>query len=123
MSPKPIQSIEEPVASCGATRALLDQRHDQKHQGDADGHVDEEYPAPLVVVGNPATEGGPHRRRDDGGDAVDGARHPALLGWKAVRQDGLAGGLQAAAGCALQRHAVRSAMRDWARGRRAARRA
>ena len=81
---------------------IFDQAIDQKQCQDADRQVDEENPAPGVVVRDPAAQRGPDRRRDDRGDAIEREGQPALLRRKSVRQDRLRHGLQSAAARALQ---------------------
>src|SRR5271168_727903 len=46
----------------------------QQREQDADGHVQQKHPAPREIVGNPAAEGRPDRRRKDDGDALGAAR-------------------------------------------------
>ena len=69
---------------------------------DADGDVDEEDPAPVVVVGDPAAEHGADGGRGDDGDGVEGEGGGALGGREGVDQDGLLDGGEAAAADALQ---------------------
>ena len=68
----------------------------------ADGDVDVEDPAPGVVVGDPAAEGGAEHGRAHDGDGVDGHRHAALVAGEEVGENGLHGGLKASASEALQ---------------------
>ena len=75
----------------------MNQRAHQAEDGEADRNVDEEDPAPVVTVRDPAPERRTNRRGNDGGDAVDCRGHAPLLGGKAVGKDGLADRLQAAA--------------------------
>ena len=81
---------------------VFDQAKNQKQRQDAHRQVDEENPAPGIVVRDPAAQGGPDRRRDDGGDAIEREGHAALPRRKSVRQDGLRHGLQSAPARALQ---------------------
>ena len=89
---------------------------------DADRDVEEEDPAPGVVVDDPAADGGAEHGRDDDGHAVNREGHAALLRREGVGEDGLLAGLEAAAGRALQDAEEDQHAEAWARGRRAARR-
>src|SRR5215469_1342893 len=77
--------------------------HDCEESQHADRNVDKEYPRPAVIVGDPTTESGSDRRRDDSGDCrqTKGAR--ALSRTKGVEQDRLLGRLQSAAKKPLHR--------------------
>ncbi len=66
------------------------------------GDIEEEDPAPGVVVGDPAADGGTDGGRDDDGHPVDGEGDAAFLGSEGVGQDGALAGLQAPAGRALK---------------------
>ena len=74
----------------------------EESAADADGDVDVEDPAPGVVVGDPAAEGGAEDGRAHDGDGVDGHGHAALVAGKEVGQNRLHGGLEATASEALQ---------------------
>ena len=80
---------------------VLDREVAHQVAEDADREVDEEDPAPVVVDGDVAAQ----RRADDRGDQPRHAEHrhgrALLLGREAVDQDPLAGGLESAAGDAL----------------------
>ena len=65
-------------------------------------NIEEEDPAPGVVVGDPAADGRSDGRSDDDGHAVDGEGDAPFFGRKSVGQDGALAGLQAAAGRALK---------------------
>ena len=67
-----------------------------------DGDVDEEDPAPGVVVGDPAAERGTDGGREDDGHPIDGEGLAAFAGRKGVREDGLLAGLEAAAAGSLE---------------------
>src|SRR5271154_3809794 len=69
---------------------------------EADGDVDVENPAPAVIVGDPAADGGTDRGRDYHGHAVHSEGHAAFGERKSVGEDGLFAGLQASAARALQ---------------------
>jgi len=89
-------------ALCDQVRWILNELRSEKERKDADGNIDEEDPAPGVVIRNPAAE----RRSDDGRDddphAVDGHAHALFFAGKAFNQNGLRDGLEAAAARALQ---------------------
>jgi hypothetical protein len=67
-----------------------------------DRDIDEKYPAPGIVEGDPPAQGGPDRGRHDGRDAIERKRQASLLRRKGVRQNGLRHRLQPAAARALQ---------------------
>src|SRR5271155_1181894 len=69
---------------------------------EADGDVDVKNPAPAVVVGDPAADGGTDRGRDYHGHAVHGEGHAAFGERECVGEDGLLAGLQDAATRTLQ---------------------
>ena len=83
-------------------RRIDDDDPAEKEGEQADGEIEIEDPAPAVVIRDEAAE----RRPDDGGeqrgDAEDGHGRALFFLREGVEQDALAGGLQAAAGEALQ---------------------
>ena len=74
----------------------------EKHGENADGNIEEEDPAPGIVVGDPAADGGADGRCYDDGHAVDGEGDAAFLGSEGIGEDGALAGLQAPAGRALK---------------------
>ena len=68
---------------------------------EADRDVDQEDPAPGILVGDPAAEGRADDRRHQGRQAEQRHRHALLFARKGVEQHALAGGLKTAAGQAL----------------------
>jgi len=74
----------------------------KRERKDANGHVDEEYPVPTVVIRNPTTECWTDGGRDDDRHSIDGKGHAALLSGEGVGQDSLFSGLQAATASSLQ---------------------
>jgi predicted transcriptional regulator len=92
-------------------------REVRMRETDGDGDVDEEDPAPGVVVGDPAAERGADGGREDDRHAIDGEGLAALVRRESVGEDGLLAGLQAAAAGSLE-HAEEDEERE--RGREAA---
>ena len=84
-----------------------------------DRNVDQEDPAPSVVVGDPAAQRRPHHGREHHAHAVHRHRHALLFARKSFAQDGLRNRLQRAAAQALQ-HAAQD--QDGKAGRQAAHR-
>ena len=68
----------------------------------ADGDIEEEDPAPGIVVGDPAADGGPDGGCDDDGHPVDGEGDAAFFRSEGIGEDGALAGLQAPAGRALK---------------------
>ncbi len=74
-----------------------------EEQGEkADGDVDEEDPAPVVVVGDPAAEDRTDGGRGDDGDGVEGEGRGAFGGWEGVDENGLFDWRETAATDALE---------------------
>ena len=72
-------------------------------EGDeADGEINEEDPAPGVLIGDPAAKGGAEDGGDERGDAEEGLRGALFFGWKGIEKNALAAGLKAAASEALE---------------------
>ena len=80
---------------------VVDEAGDEDEGEEADGDVDVEDPAPGVVVGDPAAEGGADGGGEDGDEAVEGKGLTALFLFEGVGHDGLGHGLEAAAPDAL----------------------
>ena len=80
----------------------MDEAVGEIEREDADGNVDEEDPAPVVVVGDPAAEDGADGGRGDDGDGVEGEGRGSFGGRKGVDEDGLFDRREAAAADALQ---------------------
>jgi len=76
---------------------ILDQRADRQKGDDADRHVDQEHPAPGVIIGDPAAQSRPDDGREDGRDGDHRKGAPALRGLEGIENDRLLIGLQAAA--------------------------
>ena len=87
---------------CRAATADLRPPGGEEEGEQADGDVDEENPAPVVIVGDPAAESGADGRGDDDRHAEDGEGLAALLGREGVREDGLFAGAHASSAGALQ---------------------
>ena len=83
-------------------RGIFDEAKDQEQRQNADRQIDEENPAPGVVIRDPSAEGRSDRRRDDCGDAVEREGQTALFGRESVRQDCLGHGLKPATADPLQ---------------------
>ncbi len=81
---------------------IFDEARGEEEREQSDGDVDEEDPAPVVVVGDPATERGADGGRGDEGEAVERNGLAALGGGEGVGEDGLFGGRESAAAGALQ---------------------
>ena len=67
----------------------MDEAAGEEEREDADGNVDEEDPAPVVVVGDPAAEDGADGRGSDDGDGVEREGGGAFGGRKGVDEDRL----------------------------------
>ena len=89
-------------ADCGQIGRVLDNAVGEVEREHADGDVDEEDPAPTVVVDDPAADGGAEDGCEDDGHAIDGEGHAAFCGGEGIGEDGLLAGLKAAAGRALE---------------------
>jgi hypothetical protein len=74
----------------------------EQQRQDADGDVDEEDPAPVVVVCDPAAQDGANGGRRDDGDGVQSKGAGPLGGWEGIDQDGLFNGREAASADTLQ---------------------
>ncbi len=81
---------------------IFDHLRGEEEREQTDGHIDEEDPAPVVVVGNPAAEGGTNGGCDHNGHAVHRKRQTTFLGREGVGENGLLAGTHAAAARALQ---------------------
>src|ERR1700693_864244 len=76
--------------------------HGSENDGEqADGNIDEENPAPSVIVGDPSAEGGTDDWRDDHAHTVNGHGHALFCARETFDQDGLRDGLQSAAARSL----------------------
>ena len=80
----------------------MDEAVGEEEGEQADGDVDEEDPAPVVVVGDPAAEDGADGGRGDDGDGVEREGRGSFGGREGVDEDGLLDGSEAAAADALQ---------------------
>ncbi len=74
----------------------------RKSETQRDRHVDEEDPAPVVVIGDPASQRRPDRGREHHGQPIERERLPALLRRKRVSQNRLLRRRQPPAARALQ---------------------
>ena len=83
-------------------RWVFDHLVGEVERNQANGDVDEEDPVPVVVVGDPAAEGGADGGRDDDSHAVDGEGLAAFFDGEGVGENGLFAGREAAAAEALQ---------------------
>src|SRR4029077_5703867 len=81
---------------------VLDQTRGQQQRQDPDRNVDEENPAPGVVVGNPPAEGGSNRGPHHHRNSVYGKSHSTFGGREGIRENGLLTRLQTAAADSLQ---------------------
>ena len=90
------------LARVAQVRRIRDHARREQQRHDADRDVDEEDPAPRVVVGDEAAQRWSDRRRQHHRHAVDRERHPALRGRKRVGHDRLLAGRKAAARRPLQ---------------------
>ena len=64
---------------------IFDEARNKDEGENADGNVDEEDPAPGVVVGDPAAEGGADGWREHGDQSVEGEGLSALVRLEASR--------------------------------------
>ena len=83
-------------------RWIADEHVGEQQRNDSDGNIDEENPAPVEIVGDPAAEGGTDGRSEHDRHAVNGEGHAALSGLESVGENCLFAGLQAAAADSLQ---------------------
>ena len=97
------QSLAEQLPSL-VLRAggLVDQRAHEEQRNQPHRHVDQKYPVPGIVVGDPAAERRSDHRRDHDRDAVDRKGLAALFRRKRVGKDRLLAGGHAAAAEPLQ---------------------
>jgi hypothetical protein len=98
----PIVDAFSALADFSEIRRVFDEAIGEDEREDSDGDVEEEDPAPGIVVDDPAADGGAENRRGDDGDSVDGESHGALLRREGVGEDGLLAGLEASTGCTLE---------------------
>ncbi len=94
--------IDAGIALALEVRRIVDEARHHHQREDADGNVEVEDPAPGVVVGDPAAEGGADDGRDDDAESVGGHRLAVFLLREGLQQDGLGEGLQTASGEPLQ---------------------
>src|SRR5690242_2496351 len=88
--PVDIETAREPLSTLLLQHIRLDQQPLNQEQGrDADRHIDEEDPVPGHVVGDPASDGGTDRRRNDHRNAIERKSLRTLLRRKRVGQDRL----------------------------------
>ena len=80
----------------------MDEAAGEEEREQTDGNVDEEDPAPSVVIRDPAAEDRADGGRGDDGDGVEREGGSALRGWEGVDEDGLLDGSQAASADSLQ---------------------
>ena len=73
-------------------RRVFDDAVGEEEADDGDGDIDEEDPAPVEVVGNPAAECGSDGGCADYGDAIHGEGFAAIFGLEGVSEDGLFAG-------------------------------
>src|ERR1039457_2365997 len=78
-------------------RRVLDQTRVQDEGENPNGYVDEEDPAPGVIVCNPPSKKRSQRRRDHGGDGKHCRCLASFLRREGIHNDGLRDRLQAAA--------------------------
>src|SRR3974390_154730 len=86
----------------GKMRWVVNQGRGKKDGDQANGDVDEENPAPGVIVGDPAAERRPDDWRDHDTHAVNRHRHALFFTGEALDEDGLGDGLQPPSPCSLQ---------------------
>ena len=82
-------------------RWVFDEAIGKVERKQRDGNIDEEDPAPVEVIGNPAAQGRPDGGRYHDGEAVECEGVSALLGREGIGENGLLGWGQAAAARAL----------------------
>src|SRR5579883_360924 len=83
-------------------RRILDHAVAEVEREQADRQVDEEYPVPVEVVGDPAAERRTDGRRADHGHSVNGEGLAAFGDREGVGEDGLLAGSKAAAAESLK---------------------
>src|SRR5262245_30135596 len=107
--------IKSRNSSCGALRPgrVLDQPENEEERQDAHGQINEEDPAPRVVVGDPPAKGRSNRRRNHGRDPKNSERQAALLRRECVCQNGLGHGLQSAPASTLEHSKENDRPKTW----------
>jgi hypothetical protein len=93
------------VAAAGASddlRWIFDHAIGEIEGDQTEGKVDEEDPVPVVIVGNPAAEGGTDGGGHDYGHAVESEGLAALFDGEGIGEDGLFAGGEATSSEALQ---------------------
>src|SRR5580658_10540230 len=68
-----------PAANLSEIRRVFDQAIGHDERQDTDRDVEEEDPAPTIVVDDPSPHGGPYGRYKHHRHAINGKRHGALL--------------------------------------------
>src|SRR6202042_3679287 len=91
----------DPGLQVGYVRWIFNKLIDQYERQNANRNVNVENPAPRVVVCDPASQCRTNGRSADGSDSIEREGQPALLGSKAIAQDGLRHRLQASSKRAL----------------------
>src|SRR6266516_4846611 len=75
-------------------RWILNQPRGQQDGQNPDGNVDEKYPTPAEVVGDPSPKSGTDRGRSNHSHSINGECHAALSRRKGVGKNRLLAGLQ-----------------------------
>src|SRR4051812_36685467 len=83
-------------------RRIVQERSYQECRRQADWDVDEEAPAPCVIVRDPSAERRPERRRDNDAEQEDGLHNSLLLAREDLPDRGLRSRQQCRTTCALQ---------------------
>src|SRR5712675_1727680 len=100
-NPRPMLSIL-PLGGLDVWR-VFDEAQNHEHRKNSDGHVDVKGPAPGVLIGEPAAEGGAKNRCNDYAKTEQGHGHATLGGRKTFEKNCLGQRLQCAASGALNR--------------------
>jgi len=90
------------LANFGEVGRVFNEAVGEDERDDSDRDVEEEDPAPGIVVDDPAADSGAEDGCGNDSDSVHGEGHAAFLRREGVGEDGLLAGLEASAGCSLE---------------------
>src|SRR5207253_587044 len=97
-----VVDFDSRIALLSEFRRIFDKAIGEEQRDDRYWNVDEENPAPIVVIGDPATECGADCGRQHHGHAIDRESHATFPWFESVGEDCLFAGSQSAATNPLQ---------------------